>query len=157
MDIVTFKNGGDDVNVLTLSPEFIAKYATFQDAADAEIARKYPSATQVDTQDHTTLPSGKFRSSWRKTGSTVSTDMTLARAEHIERMRVYRDKKLAEEDVIYLRAIEDDDATAKSDCAARKQVLRDLPSSSQFKTDVDAAADEAALDAIWPTEVDARP
>ena len=53
------------------------------------------------------------------------------------------------EDVVYMKALEADDADAKSASVAKKTALRDAPAASA----INAASDIAGLKAAWDTSV----
>ena len=81
--------------------------------------------------------------------SIISTDMTKAKAIHKDKIRVARQPKFQELDVEYQRAIEADNATKKTEIAAKKQALRDAPADSA----IDAAKTEAELKEQWNTAI----
>tara|TARA_Y100000114_G_scaffold139934_1_gene144386 strand:- start:357 stop:623 length:267 start_codon:yes stop_codon:yes gene_type:complete len=76
-------------------------------------------------------------------------DMAKAREIHKTNIRLARTSKLEELDIEFQRAIEADDASKKSEIAAKKQDLRDAPADS----DIEAASDAAALKAQWKTDI----
>ena len=75
--------------------------------------------------------------------------MTKAKELHKQNIRVEREPLLAELDIEFQRAIETDDATKKSEIAAKKQALRDAPADSGIA----AANDTDALKAQWKTDI----
>ena len=81
--------------------------------------------------------------------SIISTDMTKAKLIHQNNIRNSRVTKFQELDVEYQRAIEADNATKKTEIAAKKQALRDAPADSA----IDAAKTEAELKAQWNTAI----
>jgi len=81
--------------------------------------------------------------------SIISTDITKAKLIHKNNIRNSRVTKFQELDVEYQRAIEADNATKKTEIAAKKQALRDAPADSA----IDAATDEAGLKAQWNTAI----
>jgi recombinational DNA repair protein RecT len=81
--------------------------------------------------------------------SIISTDITKAKLIHKNNIRNSRVTKFQELDVEYQRAIEADNATKKTEIAAKKQALRDAPADSA----IDAAKTEAELKAQWNTAI----
>ena len=77
----------------------------------------------------------------------VTIDMTKAKANHKDKIREARVKKLAELDVDFQRALETGAST--TDIVAKKQALRDAPADSA----IDAATDVAGLKAQWNTGI----
>jgi len=83
----------------------------------------------------------------------VGTNMTKARAIHMDVIRRARNKELEKEDVAYMKALESGDASAQAAVAAKKETLRDIPSTFDLTTGV-TTTDQ--LKAKWPTELPAR-
>ena len=106
---------------------------------------------RVIDMDHTALPAGHqhFKASRRWDGAAVFVDMVEARKTKTDRIRVERDRRLAQEDIESLKAIEEKDAARQAAVAVRKQALRDLPETIQ--PELDAIADAEALHAYEPT------
>jgi len=159
--IVKYEQGDGTVGVSTPTPELIAKMGgselkAAEKARDLKITQGKPI---IELADHTTLPPRTFRDQWRKNGTSIATDMPLAKVEHLDRVRVARDKKMDDNDAEIDRL---NDIGGGGNIAAAavlqggKQAMRDLPNSGTFYDSVQGAADEAALDALWPSEVDAR-
>jgi len=82
-------------------------------------------------------------------GSVISEDMDAAKAIFKDKVREVRGPLLDAEDVVYMKALEADDADAKTASVARKAALRDAPAASA----INAASDIAALKAAWDTDV----
>ena len=83
----------------------------------------------------------------------VNVDMTKARAIHLEEIRKVRNKELAKEDINMMIANESGTSSAQDAVKAKKQTLRDLPTTFDITTDVDTPE---KLKAKWPTELPAR-
>ena len=83
----------------------------------------------------------------------INVNMTKARAIHLEEIRRVRNLELDKEDINMLKAIEAGDASAQSTVAAKKQTLRDIPTTFDITTD---AGTPELLKAKWPTELPAR-
>ena len=81
--------------------------------------------------------------------SIISTVITKAKSIHKNNIRNSRATKFQELDIEYQRAIEADNATKKTEIAAKKQALRDAPADSA----IDAAKTEAELKAQWNTAI----
>ena len=95
-----------------------------------------------------TMPSDRhFRNAWKLSGSVMAEDMTAAKAIFKDKIREVRKPLLEAEDVVYMKALEADDASAKSASVAKKKALRDAPSAKA----IDDADTIAKLKAAWDT------
>ena len=93
-----------------------------------------------------TKPSDRhFRGAWKLSGSTISEDMTKAKAIFKDKIRSVRQPLLDAEDVVYMKALEADDASAKTASVAKKKKLRDAPAA----TAIENADTIAKLKAAW--------
>lgn len=90
-----------------------------------------------------------FRNALKIVGTSVAPDMPKARQIHMAKIREARDEKLADLDVVSLKAIEEKDVPAQGKAAADKQKLRDLPATF----DLTGASTTAELKALWPPEL----
>jgi hypothetical protein len=75
--------------------------------------------------------------------------MTKAKEIFRDKIRELRKELLEEEDVVYMKALEADDADAKTASVAKKKALRDAPAAKAI-TDADTIA---KLKAAWDTSV----
>ena len=97
-----------------------------------------------------TVPSDRhFRGAWSLSGKVISEDMTKAKEIFKDKIREVRQPLLDAEDVVYMKALEADDASAKTASVAKKKALRDAPAAKAI-TD---AATIAKLKAAWDTSV----
>ena len=97
-----------------------------------------------------TVPSDRhFRDAWSLSGKVISEDMTKAKEIFKDKIREVRQPLLDAEDVVYMTALEADDASAKTASVAKKKALRDAPA-AQAITDADTIA---KLKAAWDTSV----
>ena len=95
-----------------------------------------------------TMPSDRhFRNAWKLNGSVMAEDMTAAKVIFKDKIREVRKPLLEAEDVIYMKALEADDASAKTASVAKKKALRDAPSA----TAIENADTIAKLKAAWDT------
>ena len=95
-----------------------------------------------------TLPSDRhFRNAWKISGSVISEDLTEAKKLFKDKIRQVRKPLLEAEDVNYMKALEADDATAKTASVNKKKALRDAPANSS----IDSADTIAKLKAAWDT------
>ena len=95
-----------------------------------------------------TLPSDRhFRNAWKLNGSVMTEDMTAAKVIFKNKIREVRKPLLEEEDVVYMKALEADDASAKTASVAKKKALRDAPAAKA----IDDADTIAKLKAAWDT------
>ena len=95
-----------------------------------------------------TMPSDRhFRNAWKLSGSVMAEDMTAAKVIFKDKIREVRKPLLEAEDVVYMKALEADDASAKTASVAKKKALRDAPAASA----IDNADTIAKLKAAWDT------
>jgi hypothetical protein len=97
-----------------------------------------------------TVPSDRhFRGAWTLSGSTITEDMTAAKVIFKDKVREARTPLLAEEDVIYMKALEDADTDAQAASIAKKKKLRNAPAASAISN----AANITALKNAWDADV----
>ena len=95
-----------------------------------------------------TMPSDRhFRNAWKLNGSVMAEDMTAAKVIFKDKIREVRKPLLEAEDVTYMKAMEADDASAKTASVAKKKKLRDAPAA----TAIENADTVAKLKAAWDT------
>ena len=95
-----------------------------------------------------TIPSDRhFRNAWKLSGSVMAEDMTAAKVIFKDKIREVRKPLLDAEDVVYMKALEADDASAKTASVAKKKALRDAPAA----TAIENADTIAKLKAAWDT------
>ena len=104
---------------------------------------------QIDASTATVPSDRHFRGAWSLSGSVISEDMDAAKEIFKDKVRAVRAPLLDAEDVVYMKALEADDADAKAASVTKKAALRDAPAASA----IDAASDIAALKAAWDTDV----
>ena len=100
-----------------------------------------------------TVPSDRhFRNAWvfSEDQTAITEDMTEAKKIFQEKIREVRAPILEAEDVVYIKALEADDATAKAASVAKKKKLRDAPAASAITSadtidKLKAAWDESVL------------
>ena len=97
-----------------------------------------------------TVPSDRhFRNAWTLSGSTISEDITEAKKIFKDKIREARTPLLAEEDVVYMKALEGADTDAQAASVAKKKALRDAPAASAIAN----AANIGALKSAWDKDV----
>ena len=97
-----------------------------------------------------TVPSDRhFRGAWSLSGSTITEDMTAAKVIFKDKIREVRAPLLEAQDVAYMKALEDDDASAQTAAKNAKKALRDAPAASAITN----ASNITALKAAWDTSV----
>ena len=97
-----------------------------------------------------TVPSDRhFRGAWSLDGTVISEDMTAAKVIFKDKIREVRAPLLEAEDVVYMKALEADDADAKTASVNKKKALRDAPAASA----ITSADTIAKLKAAWDTSV----
>jgi len=97
-----------------------------------------------------TVPSDRhFRNAWSLSGSTISEDITEAKKIFKDKIREVRNPLLAAEDVVYMKALEADDADAKAASVTKKTNLRNAPAASAITN----ASSISALKAAWAADL----
>jgi len=104
---------------------------------------------QVDASTVTVPSDRHFRGAWTLNGKVISEDMTKAKEIFKDKIREVRAPLLDAEDVVYMKALEADDADAKTASVNKKKALRDAPAASAI-TNADTIA---KLKAAWDTSV----
>ena len=100
---------------------------------------------QIDAATATVPANRNFRGAWSLSGSVISEDLDKAKELFKAKIREARQPLLDAEDVVYMKALEADDADAKAASVTKKQALRDAPANPA----IDAATDIAGLKAAW--------
>ena len=101
----------------------------------------------IDASEATVPSDRHFRGAWVIDGKTISEDMTEAKKIFQDKIREVRKPLLEAEDVVYMKALEDDDASAKTASVAKKKKLRDAPAAST----ISSADTIVKLKAAWDT------
>ncbi len=97
-----------------------------------------------------TMPSDRhFRNTWKLNGSVLAENITSAKVNFKDKIREVRKPLLEAEDVVYMKALEADDASAKTASVAKKKALRDAPAASA----ITSADTIAKLKAAWDTSI----
>ena len=104
---------------------------------------------QIDASTATVPSDRHFRGAWSLNGKVISEDMDAAKEIFKDKIREVRAPLLDAEDVVYMKALEADDATAKTASVNKKKALRDAPAAKAI-TDADTIA---KLKAAWDTDV----
>ena len=104
----------------------------------------------IDASSVKTKPSDRhFRNAWAISGNVIAEDMTKAKEMFKDKIRESRKPLLEEEDVVYMKALEADDSSAKTASVNKKKALRDAPAASAI-TNADTIT---KLKAAWDTSV----
>ena len=122
-----------------------------------EIQEPVPFTTVVDKDGNekrvdelTSQPADRsFRNAWSLTGTVITEDIDAARSIFQDKVREVRKPLLEAEDVVYMKALEDDDATAKANSKTKKDNLRDAPAASA----ITSATTIDELKAAWDTNL----
>ena len=99
-----------------------------------------------------TMPSDRhFRNAWvfDSAQAAITEDITTAKVIFKDKIREVRGPLLEAEDVVYMKALEADDASAKTASVAKKKKLRDAPAASAI-TNADTID---KLKAAWDEDV----
>lgn len=104
---------------------------------------------QADASTVTVPANRDFRGAWSLSGNVISEDLATAKELFKDKIREVRAPLLDAEDVAYMRAMEADDATAKTASVTKKNNLRDAPAASA----IGSASTIAELKAAWDTDL----
>ena len=105
---------------------------------------------QIDASTVSSKPSDRhFRNAWAISGKVISEDMTKAKEIFKDKIREVRKPLLEAEDVVYMKAMEADDSSAKTASVNKKTALRNAPAASAITN----ATTIAELKAAWDTSV----
>jgi len=97
-----------------------------------------------------TVPSNRhFRGAWTLSGTTITEDLATSKDIFKDKIREVRASLLAAEDVVYMKALEVDDADAKTASVTKKQALRDAPAASAITN----ATTITELKNAWDTDL----
>ena len=97
------------------------------------------------------VPDRHFRNAWMfdSAQTAISEDITAAKIIFKDKIREVRGPLLTTEDVVYMKALEADDASAKTASVAKKKKLRDAPAASA----ITSADTIDKLKAAWDSDV----
>ena len=104
---------------------------------------------QVDASTVTVPSDRHFREAWSLSGNVISEDLTKAKEIFKDKIREVRKPLLEAEDVVYMKALEADDASAKTASVTKKTNLRNAPNRSA----ISSASSITALKAAWDTDL----
>ena len=97
-----------------------------------------------------TVPANRdFRGAWSLSGTVISEDLDKAKEIFKDKIREVRGPLLEAEDVVYMKAMEADDASAKTASVTKKNALRDAPAASA----IGSASTITELKAAWDTDL----
>ena len=97
-----------------------------------------------------TMPKNRdFRGAWTLEGDVMKEDLSAAKELFKSKIKEARTPLLAAEDVAFMMALENDDASARAASVAKKKALRDATKASA----IDAASSISELTAAWDTSV----
>ena len=104
---------------------------------------------QADASTVTVPANRDFRGAWSLSGNVISEDLATAKELFKDKIREVRAPLLDAEDVAYMRAMEADDASAKTASVTKKNALRDAPAASA----IGSASTIAELKAAWDADL----
>ena len=104
---------------------------------------------QIDASTATVPANRDFREAWSLSGTVISEDLDKAKEIFKDKIREVRGPLLEAEDVVYMKAMEADDASAKSASVTKKNALRDAPAASA----IGSASTIVELKAAWDTDL----
>ena len=104
----------------------------------------------IETSKATSKPSDRhFRNAWTLSGTVISEDLAIAKTMFKDKIREVRKPLLEAQDVLYMKALEDDDAVEQSTIKTKKKELRNAPAASAITN----AKTIAELKAAWNTSL----
>ena len=104
----------------------------------------------IETSKATSKPSDRhFRNAWTLSGTVISEDLATAKTIFKDKIREVRKPLLEAQDVLYMKALEDDDAVEQSTIKTKKKELRNAPAASAITN----AKTIAELKAAWDTDL----
>ena len=102
----------------------------------------------IESSKATSKPSDRyFRNAWSLSGTVISEDLATAKTMFKDKIRDVRKPLLEEQDVLYMKALEDDDAVEQSTIKTKKKELRNAPAASAITN----AKTITELKAAWDT------
>tara|TARA_A100001035_G_scaffold71748_1_gene54993 strand:+ start:4083 stop:4457 length:375 start_codon:yes stop_codon:yes gene_type:complete len=104
---------------------------------------------QIDASTATVPSDRHFRGAWSLSGNVISEDLDAAKVIFKDKIREVRAPLLEAEDVVYMKALEADDADAKAASVTKKTNLRNAPAASAITN----ASSISALKAAWDTDL----
>ena len=104
---------------------------------------------QIDAASATVPSDRHFRGAWSLSGNVISEDLDAAKVIFKDKIREVRAPLLEAEDVVYMKALEADDADAKAASVTKKTNLRNAPAASAITN----ASSISALKAAWDTDL----
>ena len=104
---------------------------------------------QIDASTATVPANRDFREAWSLSGTVISEDLDKAKEIFKDKIREVRGPLLEAEDVVYMKAMEADDASAKTASVTKKNALRDAPAASA----IGSASTIAELKAAWNADL----
>jgi len=104
---------------------------------------------QIDASTATVPSDRHFRGAWSLSGNVISEDLDAAKVIFKDKIREVRAPLLEAEDVVYMKALEADDADAKAASVTKKTNLRNAPAASA----ITSASSISALKAAWDTDL----
>ena len=123
--------------VINPTPDFCSRADS---TIDELIERSVPKGAHFEILSVDEVPSDRgFRGAWCLNGG-VSVDIVKARKIKMDELRIIRNKKLQDMDIDYQVASEQRDTAKQDEVAAKKQALRDMPSTTKL--------DDLELDAL---------
>jgi len=104
---------------------------------------------QIDASTATVPANRDFRGAWSLSGKVITEDLAKSKEIFKDKIREVRKPLLDAEDVVYMKAMEADDASAKTASVTKKTALRDAPAASAIAS----ASTITELKAAWDTSV----
>ena len=104
----------------------------------------------ISTDDLSSKPSDRhFRNAWTLSGKVITEDLATAKTIFKEKIREVRKPLLEAQDVLFMKALEDDNSSAQTTAKNTKKKLRAAPAASAI-TNADTIE---KLKAAWDTSL----
>lgn len=139
MQVIVMENPDDPARVAVM-------YPTGELPVDELVRRHVDTKKPYKVMDPAELPNedNDFFEAWQLAEDRVSVNMGLAKEIHRKHLRAERTARFSALDVQFMRAVEQGDADAQREIAAKKQKLRDISKHGA----IDAATTPAELRAL---------
>jgi len=124
--IITYMGDDGILKIVHPAPKAVAEAGKPEEEFLKDLAKRLE-LVEFDIIDAKELPEDRsFRDAWKQKNKKVKVDMPKAVDIQMDKLRHKRNKKLAELDVEYMRALEEDPKKAE-EVAKRKRELREMP------------------------------
>lgn len=129
--VITYTNPSDGMVHIICPTDEGLKTKTVEQIAK----RRVPEGLSYSVVSRDDIPDDRyFRNAWELVDKKVAIARPKAEAVHMDKLRDRRKKLFDKLDKDFMRAVEEDDSTAKSAIVERKRKLRDMPTTFDLTT-----------------------